>query len=334
MSVGVDFDFVRWIATRRGQMEQQARDGAAYSFSGERKFRRNLMLARPVTMALEATTRLWRDVARTELLGTAVKVSDEQYPRVFEAAKAAGAALRVRVPVVFAAPSSSIKVKVLGTEDAPHLIVNLELAEKLDDTELVAAIAHELGHVQNGHILYTTALHYLNTSAAFFVRWVVQPAIMTLQAWSRRAEVTCDRASLLAVRDVEARSSSAGPRSAPAGERVVEARSSSAEPRSAPAGERAVEMTLQALVRVELGLDKGSTFNAEEYLKALPDVKKGGLGRFAEAFRSNPYVPKRVQALRLFAGSALYAQVNGQDPTGKPSLGDIDKQCADLISVF
>jgi Zn-dependent protease with chaperone function len=296
MSVGVDFDFVRWIATRRGQMEQQARDGAAYAFSGERKFRRNLMLARPVTMALEATTRLWRDVARTELLGTAVKVSDQQYPRVFEAAKAAGAALRVRVPVVFAAPSSSIKVKVLGTEDAPHLIVNLELAEKLDDTELVAAIAHELGHVQNGHILYTTALHYLNTSAAFFVRWVVQPAIMTLQAWSRRAEVTCDRASLLAVRDVE--------------------------------------KTLHALVRVELGLDKGAAFNSEEYLKALPDVKKGGLGRFAEAFRSNPYVPKRVQALRLFAGSALYAQVTGQDPTGKPSLGDVDKQCADLISVF
>jgi len=295
MSVGVDFDFVRWIAARRGAMEQQAREGAAYAFTGERKFRRNLNIARPVTMALEATTRLWRDVARTELLGTAVKVSDQQYPRVFEASKVAAAALRVRVPVIFAAPTSSIKVKVLGTEDAPHLIVNLELAEKLDDTELVAAIAHELAHIQNGHILYTTALHYLNTSAAFFVRWVVQPAIMTLQAWSRRAEVTCDRASLLAVRDVD--------------------------------------KTLLSLVRLELGLDKGSAFNAEEYLRGLPDVKKG-LGRFAEAFRSHPYVPKRVQCLRLFAGSALYANVTGQDATGKPSLAEVDKQCAELISVF
>src|SRR3954470_6447124 len=237
MSVGVDFDFTRWIATRRGAMEQSAREGAAYAYSGERKFRRNLMLARPVTMALEATTRLWRDVARTELLGTAVKVSDQQYPRVFEAAKAAGAALRVRVPVVFAAASSSIKVKVLGTDDAPHLIVNLELAEKLDDTELVAAIAHELAHVQNGHILYTTALHYLNNSAAFFVRWVVQPAIMTLQAWSRRAEVTCDRASLLAVRDLD--------------------------------------KTLNALVALELGVEQGATFDAEEYLRTVPDVKRG-----------------------------------------------------------
>jgi len=294
-SVGVEFDFVRWLAMRRGQLEQQAREGAAYAFGGERKFRRTLALARPVTMALEATTRLWRDVARTELLGTAVKVTDQQYPRVYQAAQAAGAALRVRVPVVFAAPSDDIKVKVLGTDDAPHLIVNLELAEKLDEVELRAAIAHELAHVQNGHILYATALHYLQHSAAFFIRWVVQPAIMTLQAWSRRAEVTCDRASLLAVRDLD--------------------------------------QTLQALVKLELGVDKGSAFSAEEYLKALPDVKKG-IGRYAELFRSHPYVPKRVQALRLFADSALYAQISGADPTGKPSLPDIDKQVSELISVF
>jgi len=295
MSVGVEFDFARWLATRRGQMEQSAREGAVYAFAGERKFRRTLVMARPVTMALEATTRLWRDVARTELLGTAVKVSDNQYPRVFEAAKRAGAALNVRVPVVFASPSTSIKVKVLGTDDAPHLIVNLELAEKLDETDLVAAIGHELAHVQNGHILFATALHYLNNSAAFFVRWVVQPAIMTLQAWSRRAEVTCDRGALLAVRDLD--------------------------------------KTLQALVKLELGVDKGSAFNADEYLKSLPDVKRG-IGRYAELFRSHPYVPKRVQALRLFADSALYAQLSGQDPTGKPSLPDIDKQVSDLISVF
>jgi Zn-dependent protease with chaperone function len=295
MSVGVDFDFSRWLAARRGQMEQQAREGAAYAFSGERRFRRNLNIARPVTIALEATTRLWRDVARTELLGTAVKVTDQQYPRVFNAARAAGAALRVKVPVVFAAPTSSIKVRLLGTEDAPHLIVNLELAEKLDETDLVAAIAHELGHLQNGHVPYVTALHYLNTSAAFFVRWIVQPAIMTLQAWSRRAEVTCDRAALLAVRDLD--------------------------------------KTLQAMVKLELGLDKGSAFNAEEYLRSLPDVKKG-IGRYAELFRSHPYVPKRVQALRLFAGSALFAQVSGGDPLGKPSLDAVDKQVSDLISVF
>jgi Zn-dependent protease with chaperone function len=295
-SAGVDFDLARWIAARRNKEEQQAREGAAYAFSNERRFRRTLAMARPVTMALEATTRLWRDVARTELLGTAVKVTDQQYPRVWAAAKAAGEALRVRVPPVFAAPSAGIKV--LGTEDAPHLIVNLELADQLDETELVAAIAHELGHVQNGHILYATALHYLTSSAVFFVRWMVQPAIMTLQAWSRRAEVTCDRAALLAVKDLD--------------------------------------RTLAALVKLELGLEKDSAFSAEEYLRTAADAaKKGGIiGRYAELFRAHPYMPKRVQALRLFAGSALFAKVTGDDPAGKPSLPDVDKQVGDLISVF
>src|ERR1044071_2720660 len=120
MSTGIDFDFARWLAARRGSMEQSAREGSVYAFAAERKFRRTLNIARPVTMALEATTRLWRDVARSELLGTAVKVSDQHrsdsLARVSAAAKAAGAALHTRVPAVFVAPLEDIKIKVLGTE--------------------------------------------------------------------------------------------------------------------------------------------------------------------------------------------------------------------------
>src|SRR3954468_2526726 len=109
MTVGVDFDFTRWIAERRGSQEQQAREGAAYAFTGERKFRRTLQIARPVTIAIEATTRFWRDSARTELLGAAVKVTDSAYPRVFEAVKQAAMALHVRAPTVFAAPTDADK---------------------------------------------------------------------------------------------------------------------------------------------------------------------------------------------------------------------------------
>jgi Zn-dependent protease with chaperone function len=295
MTAGVDFDFARWIASRRSAMDQQAREGVAYAYSGELRFRRTLAAARPVTIAIEATTRLWKDAARAELLGSAVKVSSTQYPRVYQAARTAGANLRVTVPTVFAVSSGGVKVKVLGTDDAPYLIINLELAERLSDVELVAAIGHELGHIQNGHILYATALHYLNNSAAFFVRWAVQPAIMTLQAWSRRAEVTCDRASLLAVRDPD--------------------------------------KTLAALVKLAMGVTPSSQFSVEEYLKDLPDPKKG-LGRYAELFRSHPYVPKRVAALRVFADSAYYALATGADPSGRPSAPDVDKKVAEIISVL
>ncbi len=296
MTVGVDFDFARYLQERRGQLAQRYRDGAAYAYAGERKVRRTLTAARPVTMAIEATTRLWRDVARAELLGSAVKVTDQQFPRVHEAARRAADALRFKAPPVYVAPTSwSLRARALGTDDTPYIVVNADLADQLTDPELTAVLGHELGHVQNGHVLYTTALHYLSHSAVFFVRWIVQPAIMTLQAWSRRAEITCDRAALLATGDLEA--------------------------------------TLAAIIKLELGLDKGAAFSLAEYLKDMPDTKKG-FGRYGELFRSHPYLPKRVQALRLFADGGYFAAHTGGSPDGKPSADEVDKKVAEIIAVF
>jgi Zn-dependent protease with chaperone function len=297
MSVGVDFDFARWIAERRGTVERQAREGVAYAFAGERKFRRTLAATRPVMIALEVTSRQWRDKSREELMAN-TKVSESQYPRVYNAARTAGAALRVKVPTIFATSSPTIGIQALGMEDAPVLVVNTVLAEKLDDTSLVAALGHALGHIQNGHVLYSTALHYLQHSAAFFVRWAVQPAIVTLQAWSRRAEVTCDRAALLAVRNLD--------------------------------------QALIGLSSVAVGAEKIAEFDAAAFVRDLPDpiVAHKGFGKFGELFRSNPYMAKRVQALRWFADSAYFASAQGLDATGKASAVDVDQKVADLISVF
>ena len=291
MSVGVDFDFPRWLAARRGSQEQQAREGAAYAYAGERTFRRTLVMAKPVTIALEATTRMWRDHARTELLGSAIKIAEgeDKLARVWKAARVAAERIRVRVPPIFATPNPDIRIKVLGTEDAPHLLVNMAVADKLTDGELVAAIAHELGHVQNGHILFATALHYLTHSAAFFVRWAIQPAILTLQAWSRRAEITCDRAALIATGDLA--------------------------------------VTLRSIVKLD-----GPAGDPDAVLAKLTD--ETGFARYAELFSSHPHVGKRVQALRLFADSALFAQLKGVDPAGKPSTAAVDKLVSNLLSVF
>jgi Zn-dependent protease with chaperone function len=293
--IGIDFDFARYVAVRRGQVEQRAREGAAYSFAGERRMRRALSSMRPVTMALEATTRLWKNVAKTELLGSSVKVTDQQFPRIYQAAHRAGEALNMRPPPIYAARAGGITCKALGTEDDAYVVVSARLAETLDDAELTAAMAHELAHIQNSHVLYGTALHYLTTSAIMFVRWVVQPAIMTLQAWSRRAEITSDRAMLLAARDLD--------------------------------------VALATMVKLTLGIDRSTPFDVADYLKELPESKRG-VGRYAELFRSNPYLPKRVQALRLFAESAYYGRHIG-DVEGR-TLGaeDLDKKVAAIVSVI
>ena len=36
-----------------------------------------------------------------------------------------------------------------------------------------------------------------------FLRWSVKPAVLALNGWARRAEITCDRAGLICTRDVD-----------------------------------------------------------------------------------------------------------------------------------
>lgn len=293
---GIDFDFARYIQDRRGQAERRVREGSAYAYSGERKVRRTLNSARPVVIALEATTRLWQNVAKTELLGTAVKVTGQQFPRLHQATRKASEALRMEPPAVYVTPASSpIRAQVLGVNDDSYVVVNAALIDQLDDAELVVLVGHELGHIQNDHVLYTTALYYLTEAAAMFVRWAVQPAIMTLQAWSRRAEITCDRAALLCARNLD--------------------------------------VTMTAMVKIVLGLERSSRIDIGAYLEDLPDTRRG-VGRYAELFRTQPYLPKRLQALRRFAESSLYKSFTGQDPKGAPSTTDVDAQVAEILSVF
>jgi len=292
--IEVDFDFARYIAYRRGVVHQRARDGAAYSYAGERKVRRALTTARPVSMAIEATTRAWKNAAKSQLLGTSIKVSDQQFPRAYQALHKAARILGVEVPAMYAAPADSrIAAQTLGTDDDPYVVVNSALIDRLDDTELLAVIGNELGHVQNNHVVYTTALHYLTHDSVMFVRWIVQPAIIALQAWSRRAEISCDRAALICTRDLHA--------------------------------------SLSAIVKMSLGVD--AQVNIDEYLAHLPDTRKG-IGRVAEMFRSHPYLPKRVQALQLFAESSYYKRLLGEDAEGAPSSEQCDAQVADILKVF
>lgn len=291
----VDFDFARYIAHRRGVAHQRARDGAAYSYVGERKVRRAMITARPVSMAIEATTRLWKNAARNELLGTSVRVTDQQMPRAHSALKQACMALNLEVPPLYAASAGSrIRAQTLGTDDDPYVVINSGLIEHLSDVELLAVIGNELGHIQNNHVVYATALHYLTNDSAMFVRWIVQPAILLLQSWSRRAEITCDRAALICTRDLPA--------------------------------------TLAAIVKMGLGGE--TNVNIEEYLRDLPDTRTG-IGRYAELFRSHPYLPKRVQALQVFSGGAYYQRVLGQEvDADAPSAEDVDAQVADILKVI
>ncbi len=64
-------------------------------------------------------------------------------------------------------------------------------------------LAHELGHILSDHVLYTTALNILlrATFGLPLLGLPVRAVRAVLLEWQRAAELSCDRAAVLAVRD-------------------------------------------------------------------------------------------------------------------------------------
>jgi Zn-dependent protease with chaperone function len=288
----VDFDFQRYIEQRRGAREAATREGAAYAYAGDLKVLRTLDRLRPVRLAIEATVRMWKSVARGELLGTAVKVSPAQFPKIYALVVKCAETLHIAVPTVYISPTLALNAHTFGTDEDAYIVLNGMLVDHLSEPELMSVIGHECGHIQNNHVVFSTALYYLVHFANRFVKWVVTPAVMALSGWSRRAEITCDRAGLLCTRNLE--------------------------------------VSQAALLKLALGSQKlYQDLNVEAFLAQL-DESRGGPAKYTELLKDHPYLPKRVQALRVFADSAYYRGLSGQE--GGLTAEACDARVAEILA--
>ena len=295
----INFDFKQYIDQRRGKDQAHARTGAAYAYPGDQKVLRTLSSITPVRLVVEAAVRMNKNLLRSQNLGTMVKVTDKQFPRIHEIVVECASRLHIAVPTVYVAPDVGVlNAYTYGTNEDAYIVLNGVLVDHLSEQELHFVIGHECGHIQNNHVVYMTALHYLVTAANVFVRWVVTPATVALQVWSRQAEITCDRAGLICCGEMQ------------------------------PA--------MSALTRLALGSHRlADDLDLDEYLKQL-DQSQEGAGRLMELFQTHPYLPKRVEALRLFADTHYFLKATGKQPAdseGK-SLNWCDAQVRDVIAVL
>ncbi|MBI4510382.1 MAG: M48 family metallopeptidase [Deltaproteobacteria bacterium] len=298
MTAQVDLDFARYVAIRRGMAAQRARDGSAYAFSSDRKVTQALSSTRPVLLATQATVRLWKTRARAEILRSAVKVTDQQFPRLHDIGARCAEILRIPSPTLHVSRSlGEIGACTLGTDEEALVFVHPALVDRLSDQELSFVVGHELGHVQNNHVVFATALHYLTAGAAFYVRWIVQPALLALRSWSRRAEITCDRAGLLCCGNLDV-------------------------------ALRALGMMTLPPDRLLKDIDRVDDARQEQ-----SEARKG-LGRVGEIFHSHPSLAVRTEALKLFARGAFFQRFVGLDPQGALGPDDCDAQVASMVSVF
>src|SRR3954447_835205 len=92
---------------------------------------------------------------------------------------------------------------VIGSQK-PMVIVGTPLLARLGPGEQRALLAHEVAHVLSDHVLYSTALAILLRAGGGVPFPLAIPAAAVravLLEWSRAAELSCDRAEALVVRD-------------------------------------------------------------------------------------------------------------------------------------
>jgi Zn-dependent protease with chaperone function len=88
--------------------------------------------------------------------------------------------------------------------DKPMIVIDSLLLQRLGPGEQRVVLAHELGHILSDHMVYTTALNILlsvGNGLPFFLGIPFRAVKAVLLEWNRAAELSCDRAATLAVRD-------------------------------------------------------------------------------------------------------------------------------------
>ncbi|MFB9660964.1 M48 family metallopeptidase [Glycomyces mayteni] len=186
---------LRGISTRA--WEHPADRGALVALRELRGF--DIVLRKLSSMISERTLRL-------SLMGSAIKVDRHQYSRVHDAYLSVGAVLDAAdLPDLYITRNPDLGGMCIGI-DKPVIVINSGSLDLLDEAELRFLLAHELGHALSGHGLYRTLLMVLlrlTTSVAWIPVGVVGLRVITagLYEWSRKAELSADRAGALAVQD-------------------------------------------------------------------------------------------------------------------------------------
>jgi Zn-dependent protease with chaperone function len=140
--------------------------------------------------------------------GNAVRVGPSQFPRLWT--------LHTEVCTTFDWPTTPelyvtqtpvVNAGAYGI-DEPFIVIHSSAIELLNDDELRVLLAHEMGHVISGHALYRTiaailALISLGALPAL-AGIALLPVRLAFLEWSRKSELSADRAGLLGSQDIVA----------------------------------------------------------------------------------------------------------------------------------
>lgn len=289
------FDFQRYINEHRDpNKSHRSLPVGEYAYRGDVRLLRTLHTLAPVRLMVTATLRLWKTWGKRKLLKGSSRVGEQDAPRIRDLAMSAARALHLTPQVLYLTPQLRGEVaRALGMNGEFFVAVQPESARTLDDAALLFVLGRELGHIQNGHVIYHTAAYYGDELAGMVVKWATTPAVLSLNRWRQHSELTADRAGLLACKNLEAA-------------RQQIARQSLAE------RQLESDIDIDAVINGDIELDNPS------YIKS-----------FGERL---PELRLRLAALEAFSKSRYYHDHLGDHPEEALTLSEVDAAVEEMIS--
>lgn len=140
--------------------------------------------------------------------GGAFVVDEASFPRLWQIYRGACESLGLsKFPPLYVIPETGINAFAMGA-DNPIVCVTTIAVDKCTDGELRFILGHELGHVMCSHVKLLTLARYIAEGSGMMFSDIASAAFLPLlKKWARVAEVSADRAGLLACQDFEAVSS-------------------------------------------------------------------------------------------------------------------------------
>jgi Zn-dependent protease with chaperone function len=236
----------------------------------------------PVNEAIEKAVDSMVSMELGQYVVQGIAVDQKSFPDLFARISHCAATLDIPIPhAVVGDIGVLFNAFTAGTDEYSFIFITPGLSQYFTPEEAEFVIGHECGHIAARHMTYHT-LGWLLTQKAFFklfplLRQLWEIILMPILAWSRRSEITCDRAGLLCCGDLA----------------VAE----------------------RALIRLVAGHADTDRVDIDDYLRKSREAQEyHGISIISQLMKSHPSIPQRIEALRLFARSEVYYSLSGKEP--------------------
>ncbi|HQZ96318.1 MAG TPA: M48 family metallopeptidase [Pyrinomonadaceae bacterium] len=189
-------------------------DNSAFAWAADAKAMAALKAAKPLNAAAKAVSekvgRRWIEVSFNGIL-----LGEKQMPQVFgQAVRAARILGMSHMPDIYLSGDRPWDCLTFGSDKNSFIVIGSAVAGNFQGVDMLYLLAREMGHCKAGHALWKTVIRFFlgeqgpakGFMAGGIFNAILSPSAliggaveMPLLAWARQAEITADRAGLLAV---------------------------------------------------------------------------------------------------------------------------------------